>query len=205
MKNTQIVNALKSEAIKNKVFADVCLMLYARERTAAKLNISTIKKAMQASGFKHSRADYVNVLRFLNRLGLGQLELSKRGKVRALVGLTVTLQSIGKAALSDSVDLADKRKMRKYDDIIQVTEQMHAKDFIEPTQAQSKLPNKTPVLEHKPKSTPLRAESPFPTFLTILVGTKPVNIPGPVNLTPDNMAEFVVNFKNLTKKNEVDV
>lgn len=189
----KVIISLRDEAKKNQVFNALCHMFVLRKRTRGRLTVTRLKQAMDAEGFTFTRKDYESTLRFLGSLGLGQLSLSPRGKVKALNNLKFRLQSIGNHALGSAkvAKLEKRQEVNKYSEIVASQNDMHNKDFIE---------NVTNVVAKPSKKATIRAEEPYPTFLTMLVGGKPINIPGPSNITPENLGEFIVQFKALTAK-----
>lgn len=96
-----VISKLRAEASKNQAFKAVCQGFAIRDRTRAQITIHSLYSKMLKEGFKYTRQDYVGVLKTLAGLGLGKLELSPRGKIRALKGITVKLQDIGMAAIAD--------------------------------------------------------------------------------------------------------
>lgn len=187
----KVIVSLRAEAKQNPVFNALCHMFVLRKRTRGRLTVTRLKQAMDAEGFTFTRKDYESALRFMGGLGLGQLSLSPRGKVKALNSLKIRLQSIGNAALGQAkvAKLEKRQEVNKYGEIVSMQNDMHNKEFIE-----------TPVVAKPSKKATIRAEEPYPTFLTMLVGGKPINIPGPANITPENLGEFIVQFKALTAK-----
>lgn len=97
-KNT--VEQLKAEASSNTVFNDVCMVFAARERARAQINLGSFRLSMAREGFIYSRDQLANVLVFLANLGIGKLEKNPNGSVKCLSGIQITLQSIGRAAIS---------------------------------------------------------------------------------------------------------
>lgn len=100
MNYNQIVESLRTEAKSNKVADCVFTVFTDRKRTRNVLTVNGLYQRMKAKNFDFSMHEYGEVLKFLSSLGLGTLELSKKGRVRALKDIKFTLQSIGQNALN---------------------------------------------------------------------------------------------------------
>lgn len=100
-----VTRALKARAINSPVFGSMCEVFATRERTRQQITVHSLSVKMQKLGYKFSRAQYAEELKFLSQLGLGLLVRSKTGVVRALVSITHTLQSIGQVALDKKVNI----------------------------------------------------------------------------------------------------
>ncbi len=92
---------LKGEAEINPAFAAVCLAWSMRERTRRQVMLSTLVVAMAAEGYNFAKEEYAKVLEFMASVGLGRLERDSKGRIRGLKDITVTLQSIGLASVSN--------------------------------------------------------------------------------------------------------
>lgn len=189
---SSVVAKLQAEAKANPVFNALCHAFALRKRTRGRLTVTRLKQAMDAEGFTFNRKDYEKVLKFLGDLGLGTLSISPRGKIKALNNMKYRVQNIGEIGLSQKKTLQKRHEVKKYENIMDLQNDMHKQDFIEEvkTVAKQKAVN---------KKQPIRAEESYPTFLTMLMGGKIINIPGPANITPENLGEFIVQFKNLAK------
>jgi len=99
--NTQIVEALRAECARNPILSAVCHVFAIRERARQQVTIGSLVLRMAQEGYKYTKGDYQNVLRFFANLGIGTLEFNPNNKeVRALKNIRLTLQSIGRAAVT---------------------------------------------------------------------------------------------------------
>lgn len=99
--NVNLVDSLKDKASKSPAFSAMCTVFAIRERTRQQITMSSLIISMLREGFKYSRSEYEDALRFMSDLGLGTLVKDSKGKVRALKDIKTTLQSIGTAAISE--------------------------------------------------------------------------------------------------------
>lgn len=120
-----VITKLRDEASKNPIFKAVCQGFAIRDRTRAQVTIASLTQKMMKEGFNYSRKDYVSVLKVLADLGFGRLEMSARGKVKSLKDIKITLQSIGRAAVSDSTVLTRANFSNKFKELPE--EKAHAK------------------------------------------------------------------------------
>lgn len=194
-----MVQQLRDEAKRNQAFKDVCHMLAIRKRTRGRLTVTRLKQAMEEEGFNYSRSQYENILSFLGKLGLGVLSTSKRGKAKSLSNIKIKVQSIGAAALGQSPTLNLKREINRYEDIVSLSENVHDKQFVETATKAPEMPR----IERKAKPNDVRKVSrAYPVFLTMLLDGKLVNIPGPSNITNENVGDFIAEFAVLSKSHK---
>lgn len=177
-----MVEALRKEASSNKVFDAVCHVFALRKRTRARVTIHGLQLYMTAEGFKFTNEEYKNVITFLARIGVGKLMTNRAGKVTGLSDITLTLQSLGKAAVTKEATAFKNRAQTqtKFQDLSAEIGKIHQTNFIE---GKSKLP--------------IRQSQAYPAFLTVLIEGKPINFAGPNNLTADNLADFLNQFKRV--------
>lgn len=189
----QTIETLRKECQANKVFDAVCHVFALRKRTRSRVSVLGLQQAMEAEGFGYTREDYRRVLAFLASQGIGTLQKSRQGTIRSLEGIDITLQSLGKAAVTKEGELKPKApKARKYSDIKADAEKIHTQDFL-----------LDPKQKSIPKPLPIRKPSPYPSFLTVLIEGKPVVFTGPQDLTPETLADFLVDFRKVSTKTEV--
>lgn len=190
----QVTELLQNEARMNPVFNAVATMFAVRKRTRYIVTLRNLKIAMDNNGFKYGTKEYAKVLEFLGQLGLGVVTKDRRGGVKALDRITTTLQSIGMVALGYSkVSLKTRRQVRRFKPL-EAIEDMHTKDFVVNTK------DETPIPRLKVK---VREESPYPTYLTVMIEGRPVFIQGPADIKQDNLGEFMVAFKKF--KQDLDI
>lgn len=109
-----VVTQLQHEARKNSALADICHMFAMRERARQQVTMANLQYIMGKEGFKHTEQEYEDALGVLAGLGLGTLKYDKHRKLQALVGITVTLQSIGKAAVGGADTMNKFKPANKY-------------------------------------------------------------------------------------------
>lgn len=115
--NNQVITALRQEAAAKPTFSAICTVFAVRERARHQVTMTSLRSKMQKAGWNIPAEDCENALKFLASLGFGTLEHDAGGKVKALTGLKVTLQSIGRAAI-DKKDVLDRfAQGRKYVDL----------------------------------------------------------------------------------------
>lgn len=95
---SNVVEAIREEALANDAFAAICYDFSQRERTRATLTVRGLKARMEKQGADFSIEVYRNAFLFLGKLGLGKVEVDRNDNVKALSNLKVTLQSIGQAS-----------------------------------------------------------------------------------------------------------
>lgn len=106
MNVNEVVERLKQEAQNNQVASDVFHVLAVRRRARSELTLRSLYNKMTSEGFKHTSTEYSGVLELLGALELGTVQKNQRGRVKALVDVRATVESIGKAALGIRKDLA---------------------------------------------------------------------------------------------------
>ena len=194
--NHPLVEALQTEAKNNPVFRDICLMFSQRQRTRGRLTVTRLKTAMEEEGFNYSRQQYEDIIKFMGKIGLGQVEFSKRGKAKSLSQVKIKLQSIGQAALQDGT--LQKRTEAKRYETLQVTPPSapaptnkeiagaQVKSFLEKKRA-----SKPAVAKPKPEPKAPEQHAEPVCYLTTVRDGKIENIP----LTAENIGTLLL--KNL--------
>lgn len=105
MTTVEQISALRTEAARNPVAQDVFVMFASRARTRQTVNLVALERRMEVEGFKHTRAEYQAVLKFLANLGFGKLDLGSRGRIKGLKEVKVTVQSIGAIACGQGLEI----------------------------------------------------------------------------------------------------
>lgn len=95
---------LRKAAQADKVFNDIFHVFAARQRARRMVSVSALAQRMKKEGFNYAKNEYRRFLKFMSSLGLGKLVIDRSGAVRALEGVTVSLQSIGLVACSQGAD-----------------------------------------------------------------------------------------------------
>jgi len=99
MSNTELIMNLQEGAKANPAAQAVLLMLSARKRHRSTINLNAICRQLRKEGFDYSRPEYGDVLLWLERMHVGKVTKTKRGKVKGLTDIKYNLPSIGSSAL----------------------------------------------------------------------------------------------------------
>lgn len=103
---TEMVEAIQKEAQTNPVFGQVCEKLATRIRNRDHLTVGALKLAMDKDQQTYPRHEYVAIVRFLAKIGLGKLETDNKGNVIGLTKIPISLQQIGQVAKSGELKLS---------------------------------------------------------------------------------------------------
>lgn len=200
-----MVEALQLEAKNNPVFRDICHMFTLRQRTRGRLTVTRLKTAMEEEGFNYSRKQYEEVLKFMGKIGIGQLDFSKRGLVKSLNNVKLKLQSIGTAALSQNASLQSRRQVNRYDTLAPV----------QPIQNEAPVAETKPLIAPKPiklkrKIAPAKpvektSEKSYPMYLTMELDGQTVKIPTTAKVTATEIGEFIAEFQKLAEKKDASL
>lgn len=180
MTTKDLVTALSQEVQKNPVFKDFALHCVTRQRARKELTLTSVSRNMKAEGFDYSDAQLIQVLKTLSELDIGKLDRDHKGRIRGLKDIRLTLQSLGAAALGQENPNLKPFKGRAAFGVI----------------AKEAVPTPTAPYTGEDRR---RAPRPWQTsgakvVLTVLLGEKPINIPMPSNLTPEEIAALVQKF-----------
>lgn len=102
----QIVERLRDYASKNPTFNAMAHSFAMRERTRQQITVHSISASMAKEGFNFSKREFQDALAFMASLKLGHLTTDHKGRITALKGIQMTLQSIGLASVSKKDSLA---------------------------------------------------------------------------------------------------
>lgn len=173
----QVVELLRIEASNNACFKDVCHIFALRERARQQVTIASLTITMAKEGFKYSRDELAQVLKILAGLHIGYLDYDMKGRLRALKGIKVTLQSIGLAAISKK-DGLDRYSLSP----------MFGKLPLPPEDVVSKAVSVKKELE---KETPKRQERSYPASLVVTFETETVTFTIPAGITSKQLASML--------------
>lgn len=98
--SNSLATKLREEAGKSPTFNAMCHIFALRQRSRQKITLHSLQATMKKEGFSFTAAEYTATLEFMHGAGVGTLEYSPRGAVRALANIKFSLQSIGLAALA---------------------------------------------------------------------------------------------------------
>lgn len=99
IRTKDVVERLKEQAEVSPVFKAMAVVFASRERTRQQVSIQSLEVKMNAAGYNFSKEEYERELEFLGGLSLGSVKKNAKGHVVCLKGISITLQSIGAAAL----------------------------------------------------------------------------------------------------------
>lgn len=170
-----IVQELKSKADRDPAFKAVFTKFGARQRSRNQVTIRALMLSMQKDGFNFPLTKYQEILKFLSELDIGTLSVDRKGQIRALVNVRLTLQSIGQAVIEKS-DLKPFKQAYRY----------------------RKLDASTPVAKvpAKPSAEP---DKTYRTELKITVDGNTMTYPG-ATVSPEDLGNFLINFSRLNKR-----
>lgn len=177
---TSLIDNLKKEAQTNEAFNAVCHMFALRKRARNDVTVEALTRRMEKEGFKYTKEQYVDILKTMSKLGIGKLDSTASGKVRALKDVKMTLQSIGKAAVATS-DLRTFRKRNRFAAI----------DI--PREHLAETPKEEPAKEATKTELP-------PVSLCLQVGGKALRIEGFEHLTAAEVSSLFQCFQEKAGK-----
>lgn len=96
-----MIEKLRDEAKKNKCLNAICHVFALRERARGQVTLGALKQTMAKEGFDFKNSEYEDVLIFFGKIGLGTVSKNSKGRVDALKNIKYTLQTIGRAAVSE--------------------------------------------------------------------------------------------------------
>lgn len=95
------VTQIKQRAEQSPVFNAMVHWFAVRERTRQQITLAHLKQKMGKEGYTFAPEAYGEELVFMANLGIGKLEHDAKGRIKALKGIRLTLQSIGAAAIEN--------------------------------------------------------------------------------------------------------
>lgn len=94
-----LASNIKAEASKNPVLFTVCEVFAHRQRTRQQITVASLQATMKKHRYNYSKEEIQRVIKIFADLGVGTIQHSSTGRVRALKNIKVTLQSLGAAAV----------------------------------------------------------------------------------------------------------
>lgn len=196
-KAAPIAERIQMEVAKNKAFADVCKVWAARERTREEVTLANLRVVMHREGYHHKRERYVDVLKFLASIGVGQLYKSANGQVRSLKNIRTKLQSIGLAGLGQATELEKFTPPKRFKNIAVPLVSTDATPKAEAPKKEVVQPTKQ-VSSNGVGSAPER----YPIFLTAVIGDSRVSFQTSMNLTLTELEKLVFDMGNARTENK---
>lgn len=110
-----IVEMLRSKARGSKTFENVCVVFAVRERARSQITVASLKQTMLKHGYPDfTSAHASDVIEFLSSLNIGIIHKDTKGRVKALINVKYTLQSIGAAALGETPRVEGFNQKRRF-------------------------------------------------------------------------------------------
>lgn len=181
----KIIDALRTEAQTNKVFASVMLVFAVRERARYQVTIPALKYRMQKEGYNFTVEQLAKVLSFLASLSIGKLSFDAGGKVKALIDIKLTLQSVGQAAMGQIAITEQFKQARRYAPL-----------------AVPPAPKPAQEIVNKPVPKPPTEANKHKVFLSASIDGHYINFPTPMVLTADELLDLVTQMSNKTPQSE---
>lgn len=116
---SNVVQALRLEAKQNPVFDAITTVFALRERARSQVTVRALQQRMQAEGYELEKEQIEHALKFLANLRIGTLVTGRPydgrpGRVKALVNIKYTLQSVGKAAQGETGGISSFNKRASF-------------------------------------------------------------------------------------------
>lgn len=103
MSEIEVVEKLMNEAKTNPASSAVFHAFGLRHRTRNEVALSALYHKMRKEGFNFTKDEYLPVIKLLGNLGIGELDVSARGRIKGVKNLKSTLQSIGQIACGQRI------------------------------------------------------------------------------------------------------
>ncbi len=179
MNQSEVIETLRKKAGVDPVANAVFHMWAVRQRTAPSISIMSLVYRMKKEGFKFHKQQYAELLEFLASVGLGRLERSSKGRVKALKDIRFTLQSIGSAAVSRTGTFSHRKNRNRYQELPQRVEQA----------IETVVKASTAAVEEAPKAEVTKGLVKG-LSLTFQVNGKPLRVHLPKDFTTEDLHEL---------------
>lgn len=213
MTKNEAVEKLQQTTKENPVVNAVFHVIALRERQRYNLTPDGLYYRMRREGFNYSKNQYLIVFKLLDELGLARAVINKEGRIEQLKDFRLPLPQLGALACGQNVELEKMGKLLQSGGKTSI-EAATPSQRVVPSGSnvvvtQQLVSKRTPVRRFvvtkagPPATEPVqvptreaRAPRPYQTpnsrlILTVLINDKPINIPVPRNLTPDELAKFM--------------
>lgn len=184
METTQVIETLRKEAKSDKFVESICTVLAVKPRSRFTLTVDALNQRMTKEGFDFDHERAVRFLSLLARLGFGRLQKSG-GKVVALTEIRTTLQSIGKAAMGEAVNLDKFQKRNRYTKLAHVPRAAMAAQT-----APAPIKPKTLLRSIPPKAPPVSVIG-----LAVSLNGRTVRLPIGDDMTVEDIAALAQRFR----------
>lgn len=179
MTKEEIIDRLRERTTADPILNATMHMLALRKRPRHNLTLDGLYYRMRREGFNHPKKEYARVFQLLGELGLAKIMTDLKGDPQQAKDFKLALPMIGAAACGENIPLT---KMSK--PLVKVV-------------AAATVPAPAPSVREA------RAPRSYQTpgsrlILTVLVNDKPVNIPVPKTLTPDELSALITELWDLS-------
>lgn len=100
--NKNQVFELQQSTKSNPIAQSIFTVLALRKRGRNTISVQALTEKMKHEGFNYTKKQCGDVLRTLDKLGLGHVEEDRKGRVKRLKDIKATLRSIGEVAVGQS-------------------------------------------------------------------------------------------------------
>jgi hypothetical protein len=181
VKVAKAVETLRARVAADKITRDVFHVMSLRERARNIITLGGLQQRMKKESYNYEMSDYIEVLKLMASLDFGTLMTDARGRVTGLKDISITLQSIGAAAMGQSDDLIAWKPRNKY---------VPLADAIPVEIAQ-------PIREaSKAKAAKSSDGAGYSVSITFVINGKPVNFPIPNDLNAQEIADLILRFRS---------
>ena len=207
MTKEEVSSKLQQATKSNPVLSATFHMLALRERSRFNLTPDGLYYRMKKEGYDYNKADYLIVFKTLGELGLAKVVTDRRGRVEQLQDFRLPLRDLGALACGQRVALSKMGKLLSAHEAIKIEPIIVSS---KPSAVSPPPPATVVPINHKaaerarmadllPAKREARQPRPYQTpgtrlILTVLVNDKPINIPVPKDLTPQELSSFISNL-----------
>lgn len=189
MTKEEVLDQLREKTKADPILNATMHMLALRKRPRHNLTLDGLYYRMKREGFDHPKKEYLRVLQLLGDLGLAKIITDFKGEPQQARDFRLSLPLIGAAACGSNVPLSKMGKLISQNRTPMVTQN---------------TPELDPAVSQTPPIREPRAPRPYQTpgsrlILTMLVNDKPVNIPIPKTLTPDELSTLIAELWDLSE------
>ena len=215
MTKEQVTQELQKQTKENPVYNAVFHVLALRELPRYNMTPDGLYYRMRREGFGYSKTQLLPVFQLLGDLGLAKVVRDPKGRVEQVKDFRLPIPELGALACGQKVEAEKMQKLYKPkpEEALKPAEPFRmmrsVPDKSHVVVTQELVSRRSPVRRmvvtqagaagQEPKTVPTReprAPRPYQTpgsrlILTVLVNDKPINIPVPKDLTPNELADFL--------------
>lgn len=176
-----IVKQLQQRASTEPAFKAVCERFSKRQRARGRVTLRSLYQVMVRDKYQYSKREYEAVLRQLAAMGVGTVENNSRGNLKALGSITMSLQSIGQAALG-TAELKPVKFRKPY----------KRKIIRDPGPSYRKFPN--PPYPTSVFNTPPVTNTGHLVVMHMTIDGMPLRLPLPRPISREELAALIASF-----------